>query len=81
MASGGGNTTQSPSGTEYSKVVCGDSYGTVWPIVFQSPKFALIFTLKVHYKVSSILLKIGKSRRTSEVSRAATESAILFQPR
>jgi hypothetical protein len=54
---------------------------TEWPIVFQTAEGLLICALELNIKTNPILLKIRKSRRTLEVSRAATESAILFQPR
>jgi hypothetical protein len=54
---------------------------TEWPIVFQTAERLLIFAIKLRTKVSAILLTAAQIRQTIEVSRAATESAILFHPR
>jgi hypothetical protein len=49
--------------------------------MFQTAEGLLIFALKFHTKTAAILLTVRKSAKATELSRAATESVILFQPR
>jgi hypothetical protein len=49
--------------------------------MFQTAEGLLILAVKLNTKIAAILLTVRKSAKATEVSRAATESVILFQPR
>jgi hypothetical protein len=48
--------------------------------MLQTAEGLLISGVKFHRKFAAILLTVRKSAKATELSRAATESVILFQP-